>query len=151
MASNFQGDVPGNRYFASAEVGSAASNAANARLTEPGVIGPFPWDIRLRTMQYIPTQGNAALSTATSSATYRRLSVYNGGTIGTVTATASRIASLNMTVSLASFSSRAMTVSTAVSLASGEMMYASHETVGGQHANGTILLGGNLAIGYEII
>jgi len=148
MGSQFQSDVPGNRHFYDAPVASAASNGGNSK---DFVIGPFPWDVRLRTMQYIPTQGDVDVSTATSSASYRRLSVYNGGTIGTVTATASRVASLNLTVSLASYSSRAMTVSTAISLASGQALYGSQETVGAAEANGTVLQAGRVSIGYEII
>jgi len=151
MGSKFQADVPGNRYFISVPVASAASNGANAKQAD-GVIGPFPWDVRIRAVNYVPTQGDVDVSTATSTASYRQLILYNGGTIGTITATASHIASLNLTSSLASYSSRAFgTVSTAVSMASGEMAYLSQLTKGAAHANGTVLQAGRVSVNYEII
>jgi hypothetical protein len=149
MAEHPQGDIIGNRYYIDGAIASQASNGAGAKEFS---LGPFPWNARVRTVNLIPTGADVDLSTATSSASYRQFVLYNGGTAGTVTLTASQIASLDMTTSLASYASRVFgTINTAVSLASGEMMYLSQLTVGADKANGTVVSAGRVTIEYEII
>lgn len=142
-----QGDIPGNRHhiplvFTHASV---ASGGANARL---GQVGPFAFDIRMRNVWWSPTGADHA---ATQSASYRRLSVYNGGTAGTATATASRMASLNNSASQASLGAVAFTTDSAVTLSSGQIAFFSQETVGAADANGTVLVAGQFALAYEIL
>jgi hypothetical protein len=144
--SSMLGDIPGNRFPLPLQTNaSAASNGANARL---GQVGPFPFDIRLRAGWWSPT---GADSDATSTASYRRLSVYNGGSAGTGTATASRMASLNLTASQASLGAVAFVVDSTVTAASGSILYFSQETVGGAESNGTVLRAGQAQLFYEII
>lgn len=147
MASTPLGDIPGARFHVAQAFthASVASNGANARL---GQIGPFAHDIRIRNAWWTPTGADNA---ATNTASYRRLSLYNGGASGTATATANRLASLNLTASAASLAPRAMTVDTTVTVASGSVLYASQETVGGASATNTQLEAGQFALAYEII
>ena len=146
MASTALGDIPGARFHAPV-VGTHASVASNGAAARLGQIGPFAHNIRMRNIWHSPTGADQGANTAS----YRRLSVYNGGTAGTVTATASRIASLNYSASLASLGARALTVDTTVTLASGEIAYFSQETVGGDDATGTVLRAGQFSVAYEVI
>jgi hypothetical protein len=142
-----QGDIPGNRDHIPL-VGThaaVASGGANSRQLQ---FGPLAFDVRMRNVWWSPTSADQA---ATQTATYRRLSVYNGGASGTGTATASRMASLNLTASLASLGAREFTVDTTVTLASGQIAYFSQETVGGTDANGSVLAGGQYSLAYEVL
>jgi hypothetical protein len=161
MAKTPLGDIPGARFHEPNIVqnASVASNGANARL---GMFGPFAHDIRVRNAWWTPTGADAA---GTQTATYRRLSMYNGGSSGTLTATGSgtatglqgRIASLNLnpTVSFASLGPVAMTVidatGTSLLVASGNIIYFSQETVGGTDANGTVLPAGQFSVAFEVV
>lgn len=147
MATTKLGDIPGARFHSPAVVthASVASGGANARL---GQIGPFAHDLRIQNAWWTPTGADNA---GTSTASYRRLSLYNGGASGTVTATASRVASLNLTASKASLAPVAMTVDTTVTLASGAILYFSQETVGGASATNTQLEAGQFSLAYEVI
>lgn len=141
------GDIPGNRTHQGifATHASVASNGANARL---GQIGPFERNMRIRGAWWTPIDADNG---GTSTASYRRLSLYNGGSAGTATATASRIASLNLTASKASLAPVAMTVDTTVTLAAGAIIYASQETVGAASATNTQLQAGQFALSCEEI
>lgn len=144
--SNMLGDIPNARFgLPLGTVAAVASGGANARLMN---FGPFPFDIRLRAGWWQPTGADQA---ATSTASYRRISVYHGGAAGTATATASRMASLNMTASIASFGTASFTVDSTVTVASGNTIYMSQETVGGTETNGTVLAAGQAMLWYEII
>jgi len=148
MASTPLGDIAGARFIEQTETFAAvASGGANARLVGP--LGPFPHNIRARALYYVPTTADQA---ATQTASYRRLSLYNGGTAGTATSTASRMASHNLIASQASLGALAWgTVDTTVTAASGSVLYFSQETVGAAEANGTVLAGGKFSLHYEII
>jgi hypothetical protein len=144
--SNQLGDIPGARFPSPIITNQAvASGGANARL---GQFGPFPYDIRIRNAWWSPTGADQA---ATATGSYRRLSFYNGGTAGTATATASRMASLNLTASQASLGALTMSVDTTQTVAAGGIIYASQETVGGTDSNGTVLVAGQMSLAYEII
>lgn len=147
MAKTPLGDIPGARFHMPNVIqnASVASGGANARL---GQFGPFAHDIRIRNAWWTPTGADQA---STQTATYRRLSVYNGGPAGTVTATASRMASANLTASVASLGPTPFTVDTAQSVANGNVVYLSQETVGGTDANGTVLVAGQFALAYEVV
>lgn len=129
---------------------SVASNGANARLGQFTVLDPN--GIRIRSAVWMPTGADQAThGTASTSASYRRLEIYNGATSGTVTATASRIGSLNLTASLASLGTRGFTIDTTVTVASGQVVYFSQSTVGGTDNDGTILAAGALNLSYEML
>lgn len=145
MASTALGDIPGNRFTIPCMThASFASGGANARV---GQAGPFPFPIRVRSAYWTAT---GADNTASSSVSYRRLTLVNGGTAGTGTVVA---ASLNLTATQASLLPRAMTIGAVgvATLAAGEVLVASQATVGGADANGTVLAAGQFAIDYEIL
>lgn len=144
MASTPLGDIPGGRFFfpSVSSYASLASGGANAKLDH---IGPFDHNIRVRSVYWQPTGADHA---ASQSASYRRLTLRNAGTAGTATAI---IGSLNASATLASLGTRAFTVDTAVTVASGQILVFSQETVGAAEANGTILVAGRFALSYEII
>jgi hypothetical protein len=142
-----EGDIPGNRHHIpnAATNTAVASGGANARIAQ---IGPLAFDVRLRNLWWSPT---GADQTSTQTATYRRLSLYNGGSAGTATASASRMGSINLSASQASLGAVAGVVDTTVTLASGQIAYFSQETVGGTDANGSVLAAGQFALAYEIL
>lgn len=129
---------------------SVASNGASSRLGQ--FLVPHANGIRVKNFFYSPTgANNAAQGTATTSASYRRISLMNGGTSGTSTP---RIASINMTASAASLSSgySAVSVDTTVTAASGAVLYVTQDTFGGTHASdATQIQAGQLAILYEVL
>jgi hypothetical protein len=148
MASTGLGDIPGARFAVPivATHASVASGGANARL---GAMGPFDHPIRVRSAWWTPTGADVG---GTSTASYRRLSVYAGGTAGTATATASRLASLDLTATKASHAPVAMTVAnTTHTVSAGGIVYFSQETVGGASATNTELAAGQVAISYEVV
>src|SRR5580765_8301639 len=123
MASTPLGDIPGARFFEpfAATNAAVASGGANSRVAQ---FGPFAHNVRVRNVWWTPTTAD---QTSTQSASYRRLSIYDGGASGTVTATANRVASLNLSASQASlgpiaFSTLDRTVS------AGNVIYWSQET-----------------------
>ena len=147
MASTPLGDIPGARHGGegiAATNASVASAGANARL---GQFGPFAHNIRIRNAWWTPTDADQA---ATQSASYRRLSIYDGGAAGTATATANRVASLNVSASQASLGPMAFTTLDRI-ISAGNVVYWSQETVGAADANGTVLRAGQLAFAYEVM
>ena len=144
MAATYLGDIPGARFhIASVSAhASVASNGAAARLDS---LGPFDHNIRVRNVYWQPTAADHAM---TSTASYRQLTLRNGGAAGTGTAI---IGSLNLTATLASLGVRAFTMDSTATVASGAQIYLSHGTVGGDHANGSVLVAGRFALSYEVI
>lgn len=141
------GYVPVGPYSMPAVIqhGSFASNRAASIL---GQFGPIGFNVRILNVWWSPV---AADNAATSSDSYRRLSLYNGGTAGTVTATASRIASLNLTASVASRGRSEWTVDATVTVASSDVCYVSQNTVGADSVTNTQLEAGQIGFSYEII
>ena len=126
---------------------SVATSGASARFVPQFYVDR---DTRIKRAYWMPLdQTQATIGSASASASYRRLSIYNGGTAGSVTATASRIASLNLTASVASFQSRAFAVDTTVTAASGSIIYFSQETISTTSNDATVLAAGMVHVIYE--
>ena len=133
-------------------IASVASNGAAARL---GQIGPFGRDGRIKSVYWTPTGADQGANTAS----YRQIKVYNGGTAGTSTATANILASFNFSASAASLKPVAGTVvypasgtaASAGTFASGEILYYSQNTIGGDDATGTVLRAGQLKVIVEFV
>jgi len=146
MASTPLGDIPGARFHnenAASVTASVASNGAGARF---GQVGPYAHNVRIRNAWWIPTGTDQGANTGS----YRRISIFDGGPSGTVTATANRVASLGMTASQASLGAMAFsTVDRTIS--AGNVIYFSHDTVGGVDVNGSALQAGQLAYAYEVM
>ena len=142
MASTPKGDIPGARdHVHGIANASVASNGANGTIAP---IGPLAHNIRVRNFWWTPTGADQAAHTAS----YRRLSLVNGGAAGTGTAI---VASLNLTASHASLGAVAGVVDTTQSVASGSVLYLKQITVGGASAGVTELEAGSFALSYEII
>ena len=144
MASTPLGDIPGARFHIpyAATHASVASNGANAKLAQ---IGPFEFPVAIRAAYWTPTGADQA---GTSTASYRRMTVRNGGASGTTTAI---LASLNLTATRASLAPVAMTVVATPTLAAGAVAVFSQETVGAASATNTQLEAGQFACAYEVI
>lgn len=128
---------------------STASNGAGAVIQRFAPFGGA--GVRIKEAYWSPTGGDQAThGTASTSASYRRLQVLNGGTAGTNTTNI--IASLNITASIASLGTKAFTsVDTTNTVASNEIVYVSQLTVGGDDNEGTVLRAGSLSLTYELI
>lgn len=129
---------------------SVASNGANARID--GQIGPFGGaGIRVRAAWWTPTgTDQATKGTATTSASYKRLLMVNGGVTGT--AATPVIATWNLTASVASLAPTAHTsIDTTATVASNEIIYFSALTVGAATADGTELRAGQFSCTYEML
>lgn len=142
MANTFLGDIPGARFLMGPVANaSAASNGAGALI---GAVGVAPHDMRVRAAYWQATGADQGANTAS----YRRLTVVNGGTAGTGTAI---VASINLSASKASLVPNSMTVDTSVTIPAGAVLYASHATIGGDDATGTVLRAGAFILAYEVI
>lgn len=140
MANTALGDIPGARFPLKGVHASAASNTANGRLIPLGVA---PHNMRIRAAWWTPTgadQGTAA--------SYRNLTIVNGGTAGTGTVS---VASKVGSASAASLVPASMVVDSSVTIPAGAMLYASQVTVGGTDATGTAIAAGEFDLAYEVI
>jgi hypothetical protein len=141
----FYGDIPGGAPSVTPEltVASVASNgaAASARLAFRA-----PQAVRITHAWWQPD--TVAQATASASASYRRLTLINGGQgqAGTVV-----LGSLNLTTSLQSLATRAFTLASTPTLAAGDTIIFSQATVGGDNAEGSVLRAGTLFVGYRPI
>lgn len=147
MANNPLGDIVGARFHEAnlTQNASVASNGANAVLA---YFGPFTNNIRIRDVFWM---ASGASNAATKTGSYRQLIVQDGGVAGTVTTTAKIVASVNLTATVAQFSTTNFTVNTAVTVPAGDILYISQSTVGGTDANGTVLVAGQFALDWEVI
>lgn len=90
----------------------------------------------------------ATQGTATTSASYRRTNLVNGSTDGSGTTI---MASLNQTASQATYSTRAFSLTSNVTAAAGEIIFASTLTVGAATADGTTQEAGNVFVSYSLL
>ena len=141
--ATYLGDIPGGALAGPAlTVASVASNGADAATTLPS--WRAPQKVILDSVWWSPD--TVAQATASATASYRQLKIVNGGqgAAGTVV-----LGSLNLTASLQSLATRAFTLSTAPTLAAGDVLIFSHLTVGGAQAEGTVLRAGTLYVQYR--
>lgn len=147
MGKSILADIPGNFFVARlGSVAAIASGGANARLQNCFVA---PADLKVLSAWKVNLAADeVTVGTATSSASYRRHTVVNGGTAGTGTAI---IASINATASAASLGSRAFTLTTNNTVTSGGIIYGSQLTVGAATADGTDAAACEIQIAYELL
>lgn len=141
-SGTWRGEVLTHAALAS-DGGSAAygigTEAQRFRAPQACVIIGVDWE---------PTGANQVASTAAS---YRRFTAYNASTDGSGTAV---LASMNLSVSLASNAVRALTLQSAtasLTVAAGEIVAVSHITVGGNHNQGTVVVAGAAHIKFRPI
>ncbi len=139
------GDIPGGSPSIVPEltVASVASNGAGASAR---LAFRAPQAVRITHAWWQPD--TVAQATASASASYRRLSLINGGQglAGTTV-----LGSLNLSTSLQSLATRAFTLASTPTLAAGDTLIFSHASVGGDNAEGTVLRAGTLFVGYRPI
>lgn len=151
MGQSFLADIPGNHFNAVlGTMAAIASGGANGRIASLGFVAPANLRLLSAWRQNLAAD-EVTVGTATSSASYRRHLIYNGGAAGTGTSTASIMASSNATASLGSNGARAFTVDTTVTASAGDILYCSQLTVGAATANGTDAAACVLQIAYALI
>jgi len=146
MGKTFQADISDAWYHAIFTNASVASNSANAVVASAGFICPD--NLQVNRVWYQPWTDASVVGTATTSATYKRINLYNGATSGTGTTI---MASCNITASIASRGSKAFATTASNTASGGEILYFSALTVGGTNDDGTILRAGVLQIEYELL
>lgn len=148
MGKSKLADIPGN--FFQERIGSSAalaSNGAGAILGDTFWVAPA--DIKIKAAWKTVTGANEVTAgTAISSASYRRFTLVNGSTDGTGTVI---VASLNPTASAASLTSRAFATTANNTVASGNLIFVSHLTVGAATADGTDAAIAQYHIQYELL
>ena len=143
--ATFFGDIPGGAPSVTPEL-TIASVASNGAAASARVAFRAPQAIRITHAWWQPD--TVAQATASATASYRRLSLINGGQglAGTTV-----LGSLNLTASLQSLATRAFTLASTPTLAAGDTLIFSHATVGGDQSEGTVLRAGTLFVGYRPI
>lgn len=147
MGSTALGDIPSGAIQGDViSHASVASNGANAALRNIGALNwRAPQALTIVSAYWEPTGADSAV---TNTASYRRLSLINAGAAGLGTTV---LASVNLTATTASNTLRALTNVTTPTVAAGEVVAASHATVGGAETNGTVLVAGNFHFNWRPI
>jgi hypothetical protein len=151
MGKSMFADAPGNLYghgiINLGTVAAIASGGANARPNPVGFVAFH--DMRLLSVwKHNLSASEVTVGTATSSASYRRHRILNGGTAGSATTI---IASLNATSSAPASGARSFTVDTAVTIARGEVVYYDQLTVGAATADGTDSAACGIQAAYQLL
>jgi len=147
MGSTFQADIPGNKHVAVIGTSAAvASNGADARLAGPIMIAHQ--NLKVLSLEKQCHAAEVTKGTATTSASYRRSILYNGGSSGTGTV---NVASANATASVAAQGTRAFATTATNTVADGEVLYVSHLSVGAATANGTDMAAATYVLSYELL
>jgi hypothetical protein len=140
-------DAVGNHYPVNlGSTAAIASGGANGRLIN-GFVAPANIKI-LGVWKNNLAADEVTKGTATTSASYRRTMLRNGGTAGTATTI---LASLNAQTSAASLGSRGFTLVTTPTASQGDILYFDQLTVGAATADGTDAAACNLQAEYQLI
>jgi hypothetical protein len=148
MGQSFLADIPGNFFLANlGTVAAIASNGANARPNPVGFVAPG--NLRLLSVwKHNLSASEVTVGTATSSASYRRHRILNGGSAGSATTI---MASLNATASAPASGARSFSVDTTVTAAAGDVIYYDQLTVGAATADGTDAAACGILAAYQLI
>lgn len=151
MAKDFLADIPagnnGHGFINCGLVAAVASGGADARVTGAGFVAHADMKL-LAAWKFDLRADEVTKGTATTSASYRRHTIVNGGTAGTGT---TLLASLNATASQASLGKRAYTMVADVTIAKGEIVYLSHLSVGAATADGTDSAACMVGVAYQLL
>lgn len=128
-------------------VAAIASGGANARPSVQGFVAPANGRL-VAAWKHNLAANEVTVGTATSSASYRRHRILNGGASGTATTI---LGSINATASAASLGSRAFVVDSTITVAKGDILYYDQLTVGAATADGTDAAACVLQISYQLI
>ena len=148
MGKSFLADIPDNFFVAHlGSVAAVASNGAGAIIETAKFVAPANLLI-LSAWRCNISASDVTVGTATSSASYRRVNILNGGTAGSGTTI---MASLNATASAASITTRAFATTANNTCTAGAIIYASHLTVGAATADGTDMAASTLHFAYRLL
>lgn len=149
MGQSALADLPGNHFIMRLGSNAAiASNGANARLADVGMVAPANLKI-LSVWRHNLAANEVTVGTATSSASYRRHTLVNGGAAGTATVI---LASLNNTASNASLGSAPQFALVATpTAAQGDVLYGNQITVGAATADGTDAAAAIWEVAYQLL
>lgn len=139
MGNSRLADIPGAEFVGGQmDNASVASNGAGALI---GYVFVAPADINIVNAWWTPTGANTTANTAS----YRALTLVNGGAAGAGTVV---LASIVTTVTHAS--NTPIAFSGSGSVASGGQVALSQATVGGDHSAGTVLIAGRTSVTYQL-
>lgn len=148
MGKSRLADIPGNFFVARlGSSGAIASGAANARLADVGFMAPADMKV-LSVWKHNLQADEVTKGTATTTSSYRRHTLVNGGAAGTGTTV---LASLNATASAASLGARSFAMVATPTAAAGDVLYGSHLTVGAATADGTDAGAALWEIAYQLL
>lgn len=144
MGSTAYGDLPsGALVGAQISHASVASDGAAASFNNIGAsIWRAPQNGRIDSVWWEPT---GADSSAASAVSFRTLTIRNGASDGTGTAI---LASLVLSASLASNTTRAFTLATTPTFSAGQPIYAAHAATG-TNATHTVLVAGKFHVNWR--
>jgi hypothetical protein len=147
MGKDALADISSNHFqMPAVQTTSVASNGANA--LEGFGLWVAPANGKLRSAYRVVYANEATVGTATTSASYRRHRIINGGSAGSGTTI---IASLNQTVSQASRTSRAYTLESTPSFSAGDILLFDQITVGGNNDDATVVAVSSVNVEYELL
>lgn len=147
MGQSALADIPGNFFIARlGSYASVASGGANALQLDSAFVAPAA--IKIVSAWRFVQAAEVTVGTATSSASYRRMNLINGGTAGSGTVI---MASINATASAGATTTRAFATTANNTAPAGAILLASHLTVGAATADGTDMAAGFVEIAYELL
>lgn len=145
MGRSYLADIPGNFFVH--DLGSNASVASNggaARLADVFFVAPA--NLKLLSVWRQVQVDESTHTDATAS--YRQITLHNGGTSGTAE---TGLATRNNTASTAQYGSHSFALAATPTASAGDVIWASHATVGGDLNDGTILRAAKFSIAYELL
>lgn len=147
MGDSFLADIPGNFFIQKlGSYAAVASGGAGSLQLDSAFVAPA--DIKIVSAWRFVNAAEVTVGTATSSASYRRMNLLNGGTAGSGTVI---MASLNATASASATTARAFVTTANNTAPAGAIIYASHLTVGAATADGTDMAAGFVQIAFELL
>jgi hypothetical protein len=147
MGRNYLADIPGNKFIHTFSHASTASNGAS--IVPGGQMFIAPADLKILQVARVVGANECTKGTATSSASYRSYTLYDGSSDGSGTAS---LAALSQTVSQAASASRAFTLAGTPTVAEGNIIYFKIEaSVGGAVDDSTAASAALIQVDYELI
>lgn len=149
MGKDFLADVPGNHFNAFlGSTAAIASGGGDAILTAAGG-WRAPANLAVLSVHKTAMGGTEVTKgTATTSASYRRTNLLNGGASGTGTVI---MASLNNTASGAQYGTKAFATTANNTMSQGEIAIISHLSVGAATADGTDMAQSLFYLEYRLL
>ena len=135
MGTTFLGDIPNGEL--TGPVSTFASVASAGASSQAVIPWRAPQKIKLTSALFAP---DTVIQNSTgATASYRRITLINGGQLGTGTVV---LGSINLNASQDSLATRAFTLASNPTMTKGDVLITKQETVGAADAEGTVLRAG---------